>query len=180
MNFNTLLHYDPVQDIADKLKPDPFIGTELEDYCYLSPKSKETISEKITLREIAKLVIKYNIQIEFSSRDDPGHDFKLAKDRIEGKTSVAGMINHLGADKSWTIVVYCQPVDPLNELYSLTYFTKSDFIQLLNLPNRKDFIGRQQGGEKSDNDDWLVKDYKKLPPYFLKPVDANFFKYVLR
>jgi hypothetical protein len=80
---------------------DPFKGTYLEGYTFLSPASKGKIGE-LVIKEIL-----LNKKFTINNRISSGHDFILNNVKAEVKFSTHGIINHISIKKDWDVLLFC-------------------------------------------------------------------------
>lgn len=130
-------------------------GTPLETYEHMNPRSKGSFGE-----EIAKEIIKENYNFNIEKRTDPGHDAIISDIKAEIKFSAATKrnydyrftFNHVGIGKTWKRIVFVGVNGDLNII--IKWFTKDDIISILN--EKDSCIKHQQGGKKSENDDYCI------------------------
>lgn len=143
--------------IEDNLQ-DPWKGTELEGYVYLSPKQKGEFGERL----VSKILTSLNFLVEKASTS--GHDriidgikteikFSVAiRDRENGVIKDNFFLNHISIGKDWERLIFLGINSLAENDYYLVYFTKNNFIENIASP----FISIQQSGSHSGNDDYFV------------------------
>lgn len=127
-------------------------GTPLEKYHALTPKKKGAYSEKFVRSYLEEKG--YKVENPISS----GHDFVLEGKKVGLKFGLATdrntnwrtIFNHIGLQKDWEEIIFvcvngdCQ--------VRMVKFTKG------NLP--KKLLSHQQGGNNSENDDYMINGAK--------------------
>lgn len=125
----------------------PWVGTPLERYYSLDPKNKGSQGEKIASAILTYLG--YNVQPPINT----GHDRLINGVKTEIKFSAASKrnfnwqftFNHIGFEKDWDNIIFVGINGDLN--IHIVKYTKD------NLP--KELLNHQQGGSKSNNDDFM-------------------------
>lgn len=127
-------------------------GTPMEKYAALGPKQKGAYSEKI----IRSFLIDQGYKIE--NPTNPGHDFIMDGKKIELKFGLATdknsnwrtIFNHIGLEKDWEEIIFaCVNGDCQIRMVK---------IAKENLPTK--LLSHQQGGNKSENDDYMINGVK--------------------
>lgn len=140
----------------DISKENPWQNTVVENYYYLSPSAKGSKAEAL-VKEILK---KNNYDVK--DRINIGHDCIIDNVKTEIKFGLATnrnynyetIFNHIGFEKDWEQILFvCVNGD--GNIASALY-SKNDFPW--------DLIHKQQGGNNSKNDDYMIhgKDSKNI------------------
>lgn len=127
-------------------------NTPYEKYEKAAAKTKGCYGELIVSNFISSI---YNLIVE--KADNPGHDRKVNNKKTEIKFSCATdrnfnfefMFNHVGFEKDWERIIFCGVNGDLEE--KIVWFTKEDLLKT----KEEGFWAHQQGGKKSENDDWM-------------------------
>ena len=146
------------KSIKGHIKNNPWKNTLYEDYYFLGNRTKGTVSE-IILENILKDIFNLNV----TNRTNEGHDRIVNNIKTEFKFSLATernfkhqyMFNHVALEKDWDRIIFCGVNGDLE--VDLVWFTKDEIKKLLNDPN---YFTHQQGGNKSQNDDYLSSGLK--------------------
>ena len=125
----------------------PWEGTPLERYYTVDPKKKGAQGEKIAM------AILENLGYDVKPRTNAGHDCIVNGVKTEIKFSAASKrnynwqftFNHIGFEKDWDQIIFVGVNGDLN-----IHITKYDKNEL-----SMEFLSHQQGGSKSNNDDFM-------------------------
>ena len=130
-----------------KLSENPWVGTIMEGYYNVNNKVKGTKGEEI-VEELLK-----SINYEVKPRTSAGHDRIINGVKTEIKFSAATKrnndyeftFNHIGLNKDWDEIIFCGINGDLE--IKMICFNRDTFpFELFNA---------QQGGQKSNNDDYM-------------------------
>ena len=153
---------------------DPWKGTPLEGYVFLGTKTKGSYGERFISNALERL---YGLDIQ--PPEKTGHDRIVGGIKTEFKFTVAHRdcakqrvnidsfaINHVALTKDWERLVICA-INPIENESHLVFITKDDFIaeMALDVPLFK----RQQGGKKSNNDDFCLTGKRACSRFFKRP-----------
>lgn len=139
-------------------RDDPWAGTPYEGYLNLSTVSKGTFGEKL----VSKIMLKNGSEVV--PKKNKGHDRIIDGYKTEIKFSLSEKMNHftfnhLACHKDWERAILLGVNH--NGYYRINWIDKKDFIQ--NMNSDTPVFKNQQGGGKSDNDDYMFSsDYSKL------------------
>jgi len=150
-----------------KASYDPYYGTSLAGYKFLTTKAKGAYGEKFTKALLVQL------GHTVTDRTDSGHDGVVDGFLTEFKFSVAGgstakrpepvknrwIINHVAKHKSWERLIFVGINKDINNSV-IVFITKQQFIDVVTEPLT--FFRHQQGGEKGKNDDYISSKMMKL------------------
>ena len=125
----------------------PWAGTPLESYYAAHPKKKGVLGENITEAILTKLGYKVE------NRTNAGNDRLVNGITTEIKFSAATdrnynwqfTFNHIGFEKDWDQIIFCGVNGDLN--IHISKYTKDELT--------KQYLSNQQGGKKSNNDDFM-------------------------
>lgn len=123
-------------------------GTPLEKYAALGPKQKGAFSESTVKQILSEL--NYNIE----SPQNPGHDFIMNGVKTELKFGLTTsrnnnwrtVFNHIGLAKDWEQLILACINGDLK--FRIVLIKKNNLSEEL--------LQHQQGGNKSDNDDYMI------------------------
>ena len=131
-----------------KAKPGYFVGTAFEELAKCPNGVKGSHYEKMAAHILATDYV-------ISERTNPGHDLRLDmhKTEIKGALSKKGswspncIFNHIGLNKDWEEIWFlcCTPQNKI--------FVARHNRQTL---KRLGILSHQQGGKKSENDDYMI------------------------
>lgn len=138
-----------IVNVLNKEYENPWKGTYLENYFFLSPATKGTVGEKF----ISKIL--ENNGFSVLKRINSGHDRIVNGKKAEFKFAITSnrnnlwhcIFNHTSWNKDWEIIYFCCING--DENIRLVSFTKEE------LPS--DLFQHQQGGKNSDNDDYFCQ-----------------------
>ncbi len=138
-----------VTNYFDNIEPtNPWVGTPVEKYYALSNAAKGSAGEEIVTSILTELG--YDVQ----PRTGPGHDRIINGRKTEikfclatkGNTNYRTTFNHIGFNKDWDDILFvCINGD--GEIASALY-SKDTFPH--------EMVHHQQGGNSSDNDDFMI------------------------
>ncbi len=138
--------------LASYFKPrhNPYKDTIFENYYLLNNKTKGTVGEKFAQEASALLNRKTK------KRTSPGHDIIIDDIKTEVKVSLATngvsdkfTFNHMATSKDYDRILLVG----LNPEHTyMVWITKEDFIDFV---IGEKYFTHQQGGKKSDNDDYM-------------------------
>lgn len=151
---------------------DPWEGTPFEGYRALDNKQKGNYGEMF----VEKMFLLMNSTVYPALGNNAGHDRIVDDIRTEIKFSIAQTdhkkrkikpnvftMNHVSLEKDWKILVFVGINPRTHESYA-KFMIKEDFVNLYN--HDKDtffeYFGRQQGGKKSVNDDYISSGKKLI------------------
>tara|TARA_R100000808_G_C2139233_1_gene147203 strand:- start:754 stop:1365 length:612 start_codon:yes stop_codon:yes gene_type:complete len=189
-----------LKEYIDRSLHNNWRGTYFEDYPRMDPKQKGHFGE-----EYVEGFMEMQLGAKVESPTNPGHDRIIDGYKTEIKFSLANSVrtkddqkliqpdtftfNHIAAEKDWERFIFfgINPnYDQKNQIISeknrtskppliRAYFMeKKDFVEYINQIDRKPFR-KQQGGEKSDNDDYIVGGisnyYKLIDLPFIKEIE---------
>lgn len=143
---------------------DLWYGTFLQGYYYLSSKTKGVFGELFTESYLKEKGFKVSGR-EGGSSD---HDMVVDGIKVEVKFSVAQtdrnkktgvkkivkdrfMMNHVGIGKDWDRLLFVG-INPNFEESRIVWFDKKDIKKII---KNKDYFSHQQGGEHTENDDYI-------------------------
>lgn len=143
---------------------DPWTGTDLEGYVFLSPMQKGELGEKI----VSAVLSSKGFEVDKLSSTMLGHDRIVNGLRTEIKFSVAlrdnkngsgikkdaFFINHVSKDKSWERLIFMGVNGFNDEENHIVFFTKEDFLE--NVDKLDSPFRIQQSGNGGTNDDYFV------------------------
>lgn len=141
-------------------KSNPWEGTPLENYYALNPAAKGNKAEEI----VSSILTSMGYDVK--DRTDSGHDRIINGIKTEIKFATAVnrntdwgcMYNHISFEKDWDqILLVCVNGDCL--IHGILYKKEK-------LP--KELLAHQQGGKRSDNDDFMVEATKSKAILFNK------------
>ena len=149
----TIPNYIIDNSIKNYITENPWKNTPYEEYYSINNKTKGAVSE-IILENILKNIFNFNV----SERINEGHDRIVNNIKTEFKFSLATkrnikhqyMFNHIALEKDWDRIIFCGINGDLQ--VDLVWFTKDEIKKILNDLN---YFNHQQGGEKSQNDDYM-------------------------
>lgn len=143
---------------------DPWEGTPLQGYVFLSPKQKGEFGERF----VTKLMEHYGLTCTRAKTSTAGYDRVIGGIKTEIKFSVSQrskdhngtkenyfMINHVSKAKKWERLIFVG-INSMND-FVICWMTKSDFCKNIN-----EFFFPQQGGKKGGNDDYICDGDKVL------------------
>ena len=141
------------KSIKGHINENPWKDTDYEAYYSLGNKTKGTVGEKIL-----ENVLKDNFNLNVTNRTNDGHDRIVNNIKTEFKFSLATernfkhqyMFNHIALEKDWDRIIFCGVNGDLE--IDLVWFTKDEIKELLEDSN---YFAHQQGGNKSQNDDYI-------------------------
>lgn len=148
---------------------DPWVNTPFEGYVNISPKQKGEFGEQFVERYATIM----DLSVERAPTSTAGHDRVIDGYRTEIKFSVAhrddlkrglgpdGLnikpncftFNHIAVEKDWERLLFVGINGANKSDWVIKWFTKEDFVTELQSPNT--IFKHQQGGKKSDNDDYM-------------------------
>ena len=137
-----------------------------------------------------KIISEFKTEIKFGLAHSP----KVRRKGIyEGRKMIVPdefTFNHIAIEKDWERFIFCgvnpmpsnqntlwvHTAESLPDQLRMFFMTKSDFAYYMNNRNRTENIfAHQQGGDKSDNDDYMVAGYRKFQKLinlpFVKPIE---------
>jgi len=176
--FDSIFSDGDLRDFIRNNVIDPWEGTPLEGYVFMSPKQKGEFGERFVTKY---MTILGNI-VKRAKTSTAGHDRVINDILTEIKFSVSCrgnknkkqvvkdkfVINHISKDKDWQRLIFCG-INTKEEDIRVIWFTKEDFIQYLETENC--VFKYQQGGKSIQNDDYIctkVEDLLELP--FVKDI----------
>ena len=166
------------QILLDELKPrvDLWEGTPFEGYIHLSSKAKGRYGELFISSYLASL------GFTLTERTSVGNDevvngipteykFSLSQaktTKAQGHILVPNkfMINHVAVHKDWQRLIFVG-INPSDCASPFIWFSKEDFMQELQLADC--LFKRQQGGEKGDNDDYILSGESRITEFLDRP-----------
>lgn len=161
INTNTEDFTCTLDELVSQFSNNPWKDTPWEDYYNLNPRRKGSVGEAIVCT-----ILKNSGKHDVKARTSAGHDAIIDGKKTEIKFSLATdrnsenefMINHVGFDKDWDEFIFCG----VNGDFQLRMirFTKENFP--------KELFSHQQGGNKSNNDDFFCNGTKSTQFMFHK------------
>jgi hypothetical protein len=165
--FTTIFEDGSLVDYVNQNVQDPWVGTPLAKYVYMSPKQKGEFGERF----VSKYFEAKGSKVKRAKTSTAGHDRVIDDIRTEIKFSVATrdkkggvnedqfIINHVSKDKDWERLVFFG-INPTEEGSRLFWFTKEDFVNHLESEDR--LFKHQQAGESTGNDDYICTKIDRL------------------
>lgn len=157
---------------------DPWSGTDFEGYVCMGAKQKGVFGELYIKKYLTQLG--FNI----SSRTSSEHDLMVDGIKTEVKFSIAQkdtrkdhpntpradtfMINHVGDTKDWERLVFIG-INPGTYPNRVMWFDKDFFSN-----HKNKLFKHQQGGKKTNNDDYIANSTKILQIYNHPAVHRDF------
>lgn len=155
-------------------------GTFLQGYRYMGNKQKGVFGELFALEYLKSKGFKVNGR----QNNDTDYDLLVEGLRVEVKFSVAltetnkktgvqrlvkdkFMMNHIGIGKDYDRILFIG-INPIFKESRIVWFDKKDIKKSI---NNDEYFDSQQGGKKSDNDDYMCG-AKKL----MKLINSNYAK----
>jgi len=143
---------------------DPWTGTPYEGYRYLDNKQKGNYGEIFA----SKILEKDGLVVEKAKKSNDSYDRKIGDYKVEIKFSLSHTdhkkkstkkdqftLNHVALEKNWDRLVFVginyEDSDSIGK-----FMEKSDFEKLMKDSDEfYNYFSRQQGGKKSNNDDYI-------------------------
>lgn len=155
---------------------DPWVGTPFEGYRYMDNKQKGALGEMY----VSLLFKAAGHKVDFARTSTAGHDRVIDGIQTEIKFSLAHTnnkkqtlkndcftMNHVAVGKDWERLIFLAINGDPNKVRAM-YMTKEDFKIALNTGK---YFSHQQGGKKSDNDDYMIASAK-----IIKLMNSGFMK----
>ena len=180
-------------------------GAHFEGYESLSTKNKGVLGEAFVEKYMHlvlgckvqpptdsghdRIISDFTTEIKFGLAHSP----KIRRKGLyEGRKMIVPdefTFNHIAIEKNWERFIFCginpessnqnmlwERKSPLPDQLRMFFMTKSDFAHYMNNRNRTENIfAHQQGGGKSDNDDYMVAGYRKFQKLislpFVRPIE---------
>lgn len=173
--FNSIFEDGTLQEYIQNNLQDPWKGTPLEGYVYLSPKQKGEFGERF----VSKYMTLKGHEVKKASSSTAGHDrvikylteikFALAtRDKKGGVVKDKFIINHVSVGKDWERLIFCG-INKDEEDARIVFITKEDFEE--HLKSDTCYFNVQQGGKKVGNDDYICTNVAALMKCnFVKPI----------
>ena len=164
--FTSIFEDGTLQEYIQNNLQDPWTGTPLEGYVYLSPKQKGEFGERF----VSKYMTINGHEVKKAASSTAGHD-RIIKHRTEIKFSLATrnnnggvvkdkfIINHVSVGKDWERLIFCG-INKNEEDARIVFITKEDFEEHLKSDNC--YFKVQQGGKKVGNDDYICTNVAAL------------------
>lgn len=165
-----------IQDFIKQNLYDPWVGTPFEGYRYMDSKQKGALGEMY----VSLLFNACGYDVKIAETSTAGHDrvidnirteikFSLAHTNIKEKTLKEDCftMNHVAVGKDWDRLIFLAINDDPNKVRAM-YMTKENFKLAL---NTGEYFSHQQGGKKSDNDDYMIASAK-----IIKLMKSGFMK----
>ena len=145
---------------------DPWAETRFRRYVHLDPGKKgqwgELFVEKYCTckelrvewpenREHDRLINNIKTEIKFTLAQRNSNN-RLSCTNGGIKSNIFA-VNHVASGKDWERLLICAINGPTEDKWHFGWFTKEEFNTLKELP--EEIFKKQQGGKKSDNDDWM-------------------------
>jgi hypothetical protein len=170
VNLNSQEIYDlanspEIQDFIQENLYDPWVGTPFEGYRYMDNKQKGELGERF----VSLIFRKCGYDVGFAHTSTAGYDRVINGIRTEIKFSLSHTnnkkrllkedcftMNHVAVGKNWERLILLAINGDPNKVRAM-YMTKEDFKQAL---ATGDYFNHQQGGNSSDNDDYMIASTK--------------------
>lgn len=164
--FDSIFEDKSLQDYINQNLKDPWIGTPLQGYVFLSPKQKGEFGERF----VSKYMTLAGHDVKKAATSTAGHDriigylteikFSLAtRDRKGGVVKDKFIINHVSVGKDWERLIFCG-INKQEEDARIVFITKEDFEE--HLKSDICYFNVQQGGKKVGNDDYICTNVAAL------------------
>lgn len=190
-NIDKILNSKEVLNYYDTFLTNNWKGTPFEKYQHVDPKQKGILGEMIV--EKVMLTEGHDVKPPINK----GHDRIINNEKIEIKFGLAisptckktktkliepdnFMFNHIASDKDWDKFIFFGINPDKNNIntrktkgqtwpkYRIYTMTKRDFLSHISGNNTYPFK-RQQGGKKSNNDDYIVAGKQSCADLFALP-----------
>ena len=158
---------EQVSTMMEKATYDPWANTVFAGWKTLHNSTKGAIGEQL----IEEFFTSKNSVV--TPRSDAGHDRIIDGFRTEIKFSLAvnaktgqnePIFNHISLEKSWDILILCY-VDINDMTLKGCWAFKEDFKDFFHM------LKKQQGGKKSDNDDFMIGGMR----YYREVFESGYF-----
>ena len=149
---------------------DPWRETPFQGYRYLDNKQKGDYGELF----VSKYMRMLGHDVKDTRLNNGGHDRIINDHLVEIKFSLAHTdhkkqcvkpdtftMNHVSLEKDWERLIFVG-INPQSHESHIKFITKQSFAELLvnNQEEFRKYFGRQQGGKKSNNDDYISSESK--------------------
>ena len=189
MKLKEIVVSQELEELYEKLVHENWVGTNWEKHSKVPNKAKGTAGEKI-----AQIYFK-NYDNTIESRKNEGHDLIINGHKVEIKFSMAKssqakagffinpnnwMFNHIEMGKDWDILCLFGINPPQNwpkahkkkqpwDEQVILLVMKDNLKKIYNTPKWHEIFRKQQGGEGSTNDDWLIDSQSRLKKFMELP-----------